>query len=150
MTGSLQTKNGIYYAVINLTGEEGQRKQRWVNTKIPVNGNNIRKAKKALSETLKKYESLNTDTENDCLFIEYIKDWLETASMRIDEVTYSGYRSYIDSHIIPYFKPKKLMVSEVTPKVLQSYCNAKFKNGRLDGKGGLSPRSIQLHFAGKF
>ncbi len=36
ITGSLQTKNGKYYAVLNLKDEQGKRKQKWINTKYDV------------------------------------------------------------------------------------------------------------------
>ena len=54
MTGSLQTKNNIYYIVLN-TYENGKRKQKWINTELPVKGNKT-KAQKLLRETLKEYE----------------------------------------------------------------------------------------------
>jgi len=50
MTGSLQTKNNIYYIVLN-TYENGKRKQKWINTELPVKGNKT-KAQKLLRETL--------------------------------------------------------------------------------------------------
>ena len=36
-------------------------------------------------------------------------------------------------------------MQEVTTKVLQAYFDEKRVNGRLDGKGGLSPKSLRLH-----
>ena len=54
MTGSLQTKNNIYYIVLN-TYENGKRKQKWINTELPVKGNKT-KAQKLLRETLENYE----------------------------------------------------------------------------------------------
>ena len=32
MTGSLQTKKGKYYAVLNLKDKRGNRKQKWICT----------------------------------------------------------------------------------------------------------------------
>ena len=39
MTGSLQTKNGKYYAVINLIDNNGKRKQKWISTGLEIKGN---------------------------------------------------------------------------------------------------------------
>ena len=39
MTGSLQQKNGKYYAVINLTDQNGKRKQKWISTGYEIKGN---------------------------------------------------------------------------------------------------------------
>ena len=35
MTGSVQQKNGKYYAVLNLYDEKGKRKQKWIATGYP-------------------------------------------------------------------------------------------------------------------
>ncbi len=40
MTGSLQQKNGKYYAVLN-TYENGKRKQKWIDSSLPVKGRSI-------------------------------------------------------------------------------------------------------------
>lgn len=39
MTGSLQVKNGKYYAIINLTDTNGKRKQKWISTGLEIKGN---------------------------------------------------------------------------------------------------------------
>ena len=45
ITGSLQQKNGYYYAVLYLK-VDGKRKCKWIPTKLPVNGTSNRKAQK--------------------------------------------------------------------------------------------------------
>lgn len=50
MTGSLQTKNGKFYMVLNCT-ENGKRKQKWLATGLPEKGNK-RKAEQMLHEKL--------------------------------------------------------------------------------------------------
>ena len=42
MTGRLQKKNDFYYAVIQMKDSNGQRKQKWVATGLPVKGNKAR------------------------------------------------------------------------------------------------------------
>lgn len=39
MTGSLQKKNGKYYAVLNFKDKEGKRKQKWISTGLEVKNN---------------------------------------------------------------------------------------------------------------
>ena len=95
MTGSLQTKNNIYYIVLN-TYENGKRKQKWINTELPVKGNKT-KAQKLLRETLKEYEeaeALRAQQEADRAnipFVDAIKLWYaeKTGDFEhpIDEVT---------------------------------------------------------------
>ena len=38
ITGSLQTKHGKYYAVLNLR-KDGRRRQKWISTGLAVKGN---------------------------------------------------------------------------------------------------------------
>ena len=50
VTGSLQTKRGKYYAVLNLYDHTGKRKQKWVSTGYEIRGN--KKAAKAFLDEL--------------------------------------------------------------------------------------------------
>ena len=140
LSGSLQTKKGMYYAVVNLYDAEGRRKPRWVSTGIPVLGNNKREANATLRRILDTYESGGVIAAEGVLFSEYIKQWLETIKPGIDQVTWKGYSSYANLHVIPYFE-----VNAVTVKHIEDYYAEKRKNGRVDGKGGLSPTTIKLH-----
>ncbi len=52
MTGSLQEKNGKYYAVLNIADGSGKRaKQKWICTGYTVKGNK-KKAEQFLREQL--------------------------------------------------------------------------------------------------
>lgn len=50
VTGSLQTKYGKYYAVLNLYSSDGKRRQKWVSTDLPERGN--KKAARAFLDEL--------------------------------------------------------------------------------------------------
>ena len=143
MTGSLQVKNDKFYMVLNST-ENGKRKQKWISTGLPVKGNK-RKAEQMLRETLRKYETQAGIVHDDVRFSDYIRLWLKQAKKRVDEVTYQGYDTLAQTHILPYFDALGIRLQEVTTKVLQAYFDEKRVNGRLDGKGGLSPKSLRLH-----
>lgn len=144
MTGSLQIKNGKYYAVINFKDDNGKRRIKWIATGLAQKGNE-RRAKQILKNLLEEYEEKKTSPYEDVLFTDYIKQWLEQVSMRVDVITHQGYETITKGHILPYFEPLKLTLNEVSPQVLQEYINCKYKRGRLDGKGGLSAKSIKLH-----
>ena len=64
---------------------------------------------------------------------------------KVDEVTMQGYKTLADGHILPYFDQKKVPVRSLDHTMIQRYMDEKYQNGRLDGKGGLSPRSLRLH-----
>ena len=143
MTGSLTVKNGKYYAVLNVY-EDGKRKKKWICSDLPEKGNK-RKAEQFLREKLAEYERMEGIVHSDVLFCEYVAIWLEQIARTVDSVTMQGYRFTAASHVIPYFKEKKTRLSDVDCKTLQQYIDHKHKHGRLDGKGGLSPKSLREH-----
>ena len=143
MTGSLTIKNGKYYAVLN-TYEDGKRKKKWINSGLPEKGNK-RKAEAFLREKIAEYERLEGIVQTDILFADYVRHWLTHIARKVDEVTMQGYQTLADSHILPYFDQKKVPLRSIDHTMIQRYMDEKHECGRLDGKGGLSPRSLRLH-----
>lgn len=144
MTGSLQVKNGKYYIVLNIQRAGEKRKQKWISTNLPEKGNK-RKAEKLLREAIAEYEKKQPYTHTDILFSDFIRQWLEQVRRRVDEVTLQGYEALARVHILPYFDCCKIKLQEVNRSVLQEYFDIKAHEGRKDGKGGLSSRSLRLH-----
>lgn len=144
MTGSLQTKNGKYYAVINLIDINGKRKQKWISTGLEIKGNK-KKAEQFLRDKIKEFELQKNIVSVDMLFSDYIKSWLENVKISVDEITYKGYQWVSEAHILPYFTSKKIKLCDISRKHIQDYINYKFENGRLDNKGGLSPKTLKEH-----
>ena len=143
MTGSLTVKNGKYYAVLNVY-ENGKRKKKWINSDLPEKGNK-RKAEQFLREKLAEYERMEGIVHSDVKFSDYVRIWLDQIARKVDEVTMQGYKTLADGHILPYFDDTGIALSDVDYKVIQRYIDVKHKTGRMDGKGGLSPRSLKLH-----
>ena len=152
MTGSLQIKNNKYYLVLN-TYENGKRKPKWIATELAAKGNKTR-AQKLLRDTLKEYEQAEEaraeQEANRSLmpFTEAIRLWYEDKlsdfEHPIDEVTKQGYDTLMKNHVYPYFRKKGFRLCEITKDNLQEYISEKAKNGKLNGKGGLAPRSLKL------
>ena len=143
MTGSLTVKNGKYYAVLNIY-ENGKRKKKWISTDLSEKGNK-RKAEQFLREKLAEYERMEGIVHSDVKFSDYVRIWLDQIARKVDEVTMQGYKTLADGHILPYFDDTGIALSDVDYKVIQRYIDVKHKTGRMDGKGGLSPRSLKLH-----
>lgn len=143
MTGSLTIKNGKYYAVLNIY-EDGKRKKKWINSGLPEKGNK-RKAEAFLREKIAEYERMEGLVKTDILFADYVRHWLTHIARKVDEVTMQGYQTLADSHILPYFDQKKVPLRNLDHTMIQRYMDEKHECGRLDGKGGLSPRSLRLH-----
>ncbi len=144
MTGSLQIKNGKYYAVINTTDRLGKRKQKWISTGLDEK-NNKKKAEKCLRDILQKYGETAEIPDDDILFSEHIKTWLEEAKKSVDEITYQGYLSVANAQIIPYFENTRIKLNKLRREDIQRYIDVKSENGRIDGKGGLSPKTMKTH-----
>lgn len=152
MTGSLQIKNNKYYLVLN-TYENGKRKPKWIATELAAKGNKTR-AQKLLRDTIKEYEQAEEaraeQEANRSLmpFTEAIRLWYEDKisdfEHPIDEVTKQGYDTLMKNHVYPYFREKEFRLCEITKDNLQEFINEKAKNGKLNGKGGLAPRSLKL------
>jgi len=152
MTGSLQIKNNKYYLVLN-TYENGKRKPKWIATELAAKGNKTR-AQKLLRDTIKEYEQAEEaraeQEANRSLmpFMEAIRLWYEDKisdfEHPIDEVTKQGYDTLMKNHVYPYFREKGFRLCEITKDNLQEYISEKAKNGKLNGKGGLAPRSLKL------
>lgn len=143
MTGSLTVKNGKYYAVLNIY-ENGKRKKKWISTDLSEKGNK-RKAEQFLREKLAEYDRMEGIVHSDVKFSDYVRIWLDQIARKVDEVTMQGYKTLADGHILPYFDDTGIALSDVDYKVIQRYIDVKHKTGRMDGKGGLSPRSLKLH-----
>ncbi len=144
MTGSLQIKNDKYYIVINSIDANGKRKQKWIATGLLTKGNK-KKAEKLLRETLREYEKTGNLFNADIQFSDYVKSWLVSIKNQVDVITYQGYETIAKSQIIPYFENKKVKLDKVNVEVLQEYINIKSESGKLNGKGGLSPKTMNTH-----
>lgn len=67
-TGHLREKKGLFYAVVNYYTDDGERKQKWFPTKLPIRGNK-KKAEAILRQILNEFEipKSNYDVIKDCL-----------------------------------------------------------------------------------
>lgn len=144
MTGSLQTKKDKYYIVINTYDTNGNRKNKWISTGLPAKGNKKR-AEQMLREQLRKYEKQDKLIKTDMLFSDAVRQWLKDSAIRVDVVTLQGYEAIARVHVLPYFDALKTKLVDVDRRMLQKYVDEKYKCGRVDGKGGLSPSSLRLH-----
>ncbi len=98
-----------------------------------------------MNEILSEYED-NPSMFDKIDFVTYMNKWLQSVKSRVDEVTYEGYKSYLEKHIEPYFEPLHLKLQDIRMSDIEKYYQYKSVAGRLDGKeGGLSYRSIKLH-----
>lgn len=90
------------------------------------------KAFKECKKTYKKTPSL-ANWLND-----WLKQWIKPSCK---PSTYTNYSSYINKHIIPILGG--YLLTELEPVMIQYFIKDQLENGRIDGKGGLSPKTVE-------
>lgn len=69
------------------------------------------------------------------------QQWLSSAKLRVKESSYANYENIISKHILPILG--KEFMSNLTTSKLNDFIHYKLNNGRLNGKGGLSAKSVR-------
>ena len=126
ITGHLEEKNGKYYAAVNHYTVDGKRKVKWHSLDLPVAKGNKREANYRLNQLLEKFNSgenylsdamTPAERERNRLAESYVEDylleWVESHKMNVSASTYEGYKNYIESKMIPYFKKLHIKVKEL-------------------------------------
>ncbi len=70
----------------------------------------------------------------------WIDEWLRTKRISVKESTYIRYRNTIENHIKPVLG--KYPISKISTSLMEQFVFHKLQNGRIDGHGGLSPKSM--------
>lgn len=136
MRGSIR-KRGNTYSIIYYMMENGKKKQKWIS------GFKTKKeAQDRLTEILSQLRNNSYISPSKTTLGEYLSIWLEEyAKPNIAITTYAGYAVNINKHINPYIG--NIPIQELQPLQIQKLYNLLSKEGNYNGKGGLSPRSIQ-------
>jgi len=126
VAGHLQEKNGNFYIVLNYTNHEGKRKSKWITTGLTVKGNKKR-AQDLLQEARKNFVPDIPIPTEDILFHDFLEQWLEIAKSTIQLTTYSSYAGMCKSPVVPYFKEKKIKLTDLKPKDIQTFYTLQLK-----------------------
>ena len=146
VTGTLQEKNGKFYLVLRIPDSTGKLHQKWVSTGLPVQGNQ-RRAKQLLAAKLVELQA-DYDRRSrqagwavaevgEVPFDEVVRRWMTRKRAEVAPSTYEGYE-HITARLLPYFRKLDLTMDEVSPNVLEDYCEF-----LLDA--GLSANTVQHH-----
>ena len=117
VAGHLQEKKGYFYMVLSYS-VGGKRKTKWIPTGMAVKGNK-KKGEALLMETRQNFEPESeeeevTELSGEIMFVDFLTMWLEIAKSTIKLTTYASYADMTNKTIIPYFKPLKRKLSELT------------------------------------
>lgn len=138
ITGSIQQKNGKWYAVLNLQDVSGKRKQKWINSGLNIRGNK-KKAEQFLEEQLEKF-SENSFDGTDILLADYFEKWLPKIQKEVRPNTFRTYNMNMHNHIIPYFREKGIKLHQLCPVNLENYYKEKSER-RIVKDNGQAPSS---------
>lgn len=114
-----KSNSSYYYCLLKWKDSDGNWHRKETSTRIPIKGNNKRRAEKYCEELRKqyeeKYECCKYTPVRDMMYSDYILFWLDNHKYNIRKSTYEGYRRTIKRHIIPYFKEIGVTVEQVEP-----------------------------------
>ena len=150
-SGSLQLKNGKYYAVMGYTTIFGKRKQKWIPLGL-TEKDGKKKAKEALYKIQLEFVPPREDTlpgelSADMLFVDYLKAWLEIIERTVAVTTYNSYLTMVTKKIMPYFERLNLKLSDVEARHIQSFYTSELRS--VKGKTVINEHNI-IHRALKY
>lgn len=137
MEGSLIIKGNYYYAKFRVNG-----KQKMIATKIPVKGNNKRRAEQKMREIVAAYQGLNLECDN-AFFADFLDKWLKSIEGIIKLSTWETYDKTVNGKIKPYFEPKHYRFRDMKPETFTEYFVYLAQHGKSNGKGGLGYKTVK-------
>lgn len=69
------------------------------------------------------------------------EQWLSSAKLRVKESSYANYENIVSKHILPILGGEYM--ANLTMQKLNDFIHYKLNHGRLNGKGGLSAKSVR-------
>ncbi len=153
ITVSLHEKNHIYQAIINYKDENNKRKQKWISTRIKVARGNKKKALQKAEQLRKIFEDsinpqktednneillfrsrlynidINKTYDENILFIEYLKLWIDKIKNSIEITTYTSHMQMINSRIQKYFTLNPIKLLELKPIHMQNFYDNLLSDG---------------------
>lgn len=129
-------KKGRWRGQVNLPSADGKVRRKYFY------GQTRKEVADKVAELMSQIKS-NTYVEPcKVTLYEWLCEWLEIyCKPELRMTTYVNYELYIHKHIKDSIGRYRL--SELTTAKFQQYYNEKAKNGRLDGKGGMNPKSLR-------
>lgn len=83
----------------------------------------------------------STANKTNITFSELAKQWLQSASLQVKASTYARYSDGLDIHILPLLGGYK--ITKISSQDVERFTEEKLETGRIDGNGGLSPKTVR-------
>ena len=143
MTGCVALRNDVYYVRLSYYDRDHKRKDKWISNGLSGRGAK-QKATAMIESLIEKYKFLEK-SDHPTKMADYLLMWKDLRKSEVAETTYDGYHTYIDRHLVPYFKKLNLNIQDITAGHIFDYVNYLSNDGgRKDNKiGGQSTTSIR-------
>ena len=143
MNGCIAIRKGVYYVRLTYYDRDHNRKEKWISTGLSGRGAK-QKATAMIDSMIEKYKYLEK-SDHPSKMADYLLMWKNLRKSEVAETTYDGYHTYIDRHLVPYFKNLNLNIQDITAGHIFDYVNyLSNDSGRKDNKiGGQSNTSIR-------
>lgn len=69
-----------------------------------------------------------------------MEEWLKDRKTDVKESTYAQYANLTQNHILPQLG--EISLEDLNPEMISQFLKEKLKTGRIDRKGGLSPKTV--------
>ena len=102
---------------------------------------------RTLSECKEKMAAIYTTRTEQCptagklTFCNAAEQWLLSAKLRVKPSSYANYVNIVNKHLLPTFS--RTLMTNLTTAMVDAFIIQKLQNGRLNGKGGLSKKSVR-------
>lgn len=130
--------------------KDGRWEARYINS---YDGNGKAKYKYLYARTYSEVKSKLLNAQN-CIHLSsdlekskdngkyeyWLDEWLHTKRLGVKESTYIRYRNTIENHIKPDLG--KYPINKISTSLMEQFVYHKLQDGRIDGNGGLSPKSM--------
>lgn len=143
MTGCIALRNDVYYVRLSYYDKDHKRRDKFISTGLSGRGAK-QKATAMIESLIEKYKFLEK-SDHPTKMADYLLMWKDLRKSEVAETTYDGYHTYIDRHLVPYFKELNLNIQDITAGHIFDYVNYLSNDGgRKDNKiGGQSTTSIR-------
>ena len=143
MTGCVALRKDTYYVRLSYYNRDHVRKDKWISTGLSGKGAK-RRAEAMIDSLIEKYRYLEK-SDHPTKMAEYLLMWKALQKSKLAATTYDTYHTYVDKHLVPYFKDLNLNIQDVTTGHILDYIQyLSHDGGRKDNKaGGQSPTSVR-------
>lgn len=105
-----------------------------------VYGKTYGEVKRKLTEEKTKEKKGNSPPKESATYNELLDAWLHSSHLNTKESTQARYVHLIKTHIKPQLGAYPL--SRLSTEIIESFIDQQLTDGRLDGQGGLSPKTV--------